>query len=61
MLEGSDHNLFFDNPNGLVKIIKDDLSNLHEFSPKSNSDNVLSPKQVQLIVEEKEEKRDIEA
>ena len=33
-LEGSDHNLFFDNPTGLVRIIKDDLKNLDEFVPQ---------------------------
>ena len=38
VLESSDHNLFFDNPAGLVKIIKEDLKNLHEFVPKVNTD-----------------------
>lgn len=61
VLEGSDHNLFFDNPSGLVKIIKEDLSNLNEFQHKTNinCESVL-PKLVQLIVEENEN-RDIEA
>ena len=60
VLEGSDHNLFFDNPTGLVKIIKDDLRNLHEFVPKMSIDPSDDLKLVHLIVEENEH-RDIES
>jgi hypothetical protein len=61
VLEGSDHNLFFDNPSGLVKIIKDDLRNINEFESKvSNKSDIVNPKDVQLIVEENEN-RDIES
>jgi hypothetical protein len=61
VLEGSDHNLFFDNPAGLVKIIKDDLRNINEFESKvSVKSDIVNPKDVQLIVEE-DENRDIES
>jgi hypothetical protein len=61
VLEGSDHNLFFDNPSGIVKIIKDDLRNINEFESKvSNKSDIVNPKDVQLIVEENEN-RDIES
>jgi hypothetical protein len=61
VLEGSDHNLFFDNPSGLVKIIKDDLRNINEFESKvSIKTDIVNSKDVQLIVEEYEN-RDIES